>query len=102
MDDLCLDATAGNGLDTLFLAELTKGKGGVHAMDLQQDALTRTCGLLEQHGLKERVVTLSLLSFEDGNGSARKRKRTNQGQSPSTSVIFPRETNPSPPKRRPP
>ena len=40
MDDLCLDATAGNGLDTLFLAQLTKGKGGVHAMDLQQDALT--------------------------------------------------------------
>ena len=57
MNDLCLDATAGNGLDTLFLAELTKGKGGVHAMDLQQDALNRTCGLLEQHGLKERVIT---------------------------------------------
>ncbi len=56
-DDLCLDATAGNGLDTLFLAQLTKGKGGVHAMDLQKDALNATRALLEQHGLKKRVVT---------------------------------------------
>jgi hypothetical protein len=55
--DLCLDATAGNGLDTLFLAQLVKDSGTVHAMDVQKDALSITGSLLERHGLKDRVTT---------------------------------------------
>jgi hypothetical protein len=55
--DLCLDATAGNGFDTLFLAQLVKDNGTVHAMDVQEDALSATGSLLEKHGLVERVTT---------------------------------------------
>ena len=55
--DLCLDATAGNGFDTLFLAQHTEENGTVHALDVQDDALRITERLLEQHGLKDRVTT---------------------------------------------
>lgn len=55
--DLCLDATAGNGFDTLFLAQLVKDSGTVHAMDIQDDALHITESALEQHGLTDRVTT---------------------------------------------
>ena len=55
--DLCLDATAGNGLDTLFLARQVGDDGTVHAMDVQEDALSITGSLLEHHGLKDRVST---------------------------------------------
>ena len=55
--DLCLDATAGNGLDTLFLARQVGDNGSVHAMDVQDDALCITASLLEEHGLKDRVTT---------------------------------------------
>ena len=55
--DLCLDATAGNGFDTLFLARLVGDNGTVHAIDVQDDALRITASLLEQHGLKDRVST---------------------------------------------
>ena len=54
--DLCLDATAGNGLDSLFLAQQTEENGTVHALDVQDDALRITERLLEQHGLKDRVT----------------------------------------------
>ena len=55
--DLCLDATAGNGLDTLFLAQRAGDTGAVHAMDVQKDALRITARLLEQHHVRERVTT---------------------------------------------
>ena len=55
--DLCLDATAGNGLDTLFLAQRAGDAGAVHAMDVQKDALRITERLLEQHHVRERVTT---------------------------------------------
>lgn len=39
---LAIDATAGNGHDTLFLAELVGTTGRVWAVDLQDAAITRT------------------------------------------------------------
>ena len=38
----CLDATCGNGFDTLFMATLLKEKGHVDAYDIQQIALDNT------------------------------------------------------------
>lgn len=55
--DLCLDATAGNGLDTLFLAQHVGSTGTVHALDVQDEALRMTRRLLEQHGVSERMTT---------------------------------------------
>jgi SAM-dependent methyltransferase len=48
--DLALDATCGNGLDTLLLAELTGERGHVWGFDLQPAAIAATRALLEREG----------------------------------------------------
>lgn len=48
--DRVLDATVGNGHDTLFLAELVGTEGTVYGFDLQEEAVSRTSELLEQAG----------------------------------------------------
>ncbi|MFN7844667.1 MAG: class I SAM-dependent methyltransferase [Pirellula sp.] len=50
-----LDATAGNGFDTLFLADLVGPEGNVLAMDLQPTAIACAQQKLSQHGLDSRV-----------------------------------------------
>lgn len=46
-----IDATAGNGHDTCFLARLVGSDGVVFAFDVQSQALQRTRERLSQHGL---------------------------------------------------
>lgn len=53
--DICIDATAGRGKDTLFLAELVGENGHVTALDIQQEAVDSTRALIAEHGLAERV-----------------------------------------------
>lgn len=53
--DIVLDATCGNGQDTLLLAELVGEKGRVFAFDLQETAIQRTRERLAAAGLLERV-----------------------------------------------
>lgn len=53
--DTVVDATAGNGHDTLFLAKLTGHAGKVHSFDIQKEALDNTRALLANHGLGSRV-----------------------------------------------
>ncbi len=53
--DCVIDATAGGGHDTLFLATLVGEAGLVHAFDVQQDALNLTRERLEGAGLLHRV-----------------------------------------------
>ena len=48
--DLCIDATAGKGKDTLFLCQKTGNKGKVLAFDIQKEALIKTRELLTQEG----------------------------------------------------
>ena len=48
--DLCIDATAGNGHDTLFLAGLTKESGKILYFDIQEQALFTTQKLLDSCG----------------------------------------------------
>jgi predicted methyltransferase len=50
--DICVDATAGNGHDTLFLAEQVGQHGKVYAFDIQDMAIERT---------RERLVAQQLL-----------------------------------------
>lgn len=54
-DSFCIDATAGKGNDTLFLAETVGENGHVIAMDIQQQAIDATGILLEKHKLSGRV-----------------------------------------------
>ncbi len=56
--DLCIDATAGRGNDTLHLCRLVGDSGHVIAFDIQQDAVDSTRALLEQHGMASRAEVL--------------------------------------------
>ena len=53
--DRAVDATAGNGNDTLFLAECVGADGKVWAFDVQAAALTATHARLAAAGCAERV-----------------------------------------------
>lgn len=53
--DLAIDATCGNGHDTLLLAELVGPTGRVWAFDVQERAIRLTERKLEQAGLTGRV-----------------------------------------------
>ncbi|MBP1579688.1 MAG: class I SAM-dependent methyltransferase [Oscillospiraceae bacterium] len=53
--DICIDATAGRGNDTLFLAKLVGDSGHVTAFDIQQDAVDSTRRLLEENGMSHRA-----------------------------------------------
>ena len=56
--DILVDATAGNGFDTLFLANMAGPHGRVYAFDIQSIALARTQRRLESAGLSERVILI--------------------------------------------
>jgi predicted methyltransferase len=49
--DMAIDATAGNGHDTHFLAQLTGPGGMVYAFDVQGEAIAATRTLLERWGV---------------------------------------------------
>jgi predicted methyltransferase len=49
--DTAVDATAGNGHDTLFLAQAVGESGRVYAFDVQDEAVESTRGRLMQSGL---------------------------------------------------
>ena len=52
--DSVIDATMGNGNDTLALAQLVGPEGIVYAFDIQEGALERTEQLLSENGLLQR------------------------------------------------
>lgn len=54
--DRVVDATMGNGHDTLFLAEQVGNAGHVYAFDIQEIAVESTRRLLEEHGMAGRVT----------------------------------------------
>lgn len=56
--DICIDATAGRGHDTLHLCTLVGDSGHVTAFDIQQDAVDSTSALLEKNGLSHRADVL--------------------------------------------
>lgn len=47
--DIVVDATMGNGNDTLFLCQKVLPLGKVYAFDIQEDALINTTRLLHEH-----------------------------------------------------
>ncbi|MGN0688351.1 MAG: class I SAM-dependent methyltransferase [Oscillospiraceae bacterium] len=56
--DICIDATAGRGNDTLHLCRLVGDSGHVTAFDIQQDAVDSTRALLMENGLAHRADVL--------------------------------------------
>ena len=74
--DQAIDATAGNGYDTLFLAEQVGSSGKVTAIDIQDCAIRSTREKLESAGLIDRVKLVT-----DGHALAlRKLIATNVGK----------------------
>ena len=70
----CIDATAGGGNDTIFLAKKVGAFGKVLAMDIQQAALDKTATRLKREGLEERVELIldthaRLLSYAQTNSA---------------------------------
>jgi tRNA G37 N-methylase Trm5 len=61
--EIVVDATAGNGHDTLFLANLVGSSGHVFSFDIQDAALQNTKALLEKH--KKSNVTCILDSHSE-------------------------------------
>lgn len=53
--DICIDATAGNGNDTLALCQLVGASGKVIAFDIQEEAIANTKKRLEANGVAERA-----------------------------------------------
>lgn len=53
--DTCVDATMGNGHDTLRMARLVGPDGRVHAFDVQPKALENTRALLLKNGMEARA-----------------------------------------------
>ena len=56
--DVCIDATAGRGNDTLLLCSLVGESGHVAAFDIQQEAVDSTRQLLEENGVAHRAEVL--------------------------------------------
>ena len=46
---ICLDATAGNGWDALFMAQIITSKGKLFCFDIQKEAIQSTKQLLSKH-----------------------------------------------------
>lgn len=53
--DTVIDATAGLGRDTLFLAQLVGAEGKVYAFDVQKNAIQATQNLLKNRGMDKQV-----------------------------------------------
>ena len=56
--DAVVDATCGNGQDTLLLAQLVGPEGQVWGFDLQPKAVEATAALLAQHGVEKQATLL--------------------------------------------
>ncbi|ACA41706.1 class I SAM-dependent methyltransferase [Lysinibacillus sp. fkY74-1] len=57
--DTVVDATAGNGHDTLFLAQLVGDEGQVYAFDVQKKAVDATLHRLLDQSLEHRALVLN-------------------------------------------
>lgn len=57
--DIAVDATAGNGHDTLFLANLVGDDGYVYAFDIQKEAVDATLHRLLDNALEHRAIVLN-------------------------------------------
>ncbi len=55
----CIDATCGRGYDSLFLSKCVGENGRVAAIDIQPDAVSSTCALLEKHNIHNVQVFLN-------------------------------------------
>lgn len=63
--DICIDATAGRGHDTLLLCRLAGPGGEVMAFDIQPEALEATARLLAEHECMAELILDSHANMRD-------------------------------------
>ncbi len=68
--DFCIDATCGNGHDSVYLCELCGKSGKLLAMDIQEDAVVSTKSNLEEHGFSD-IATVVCQSHSDIDNAAK-------------------------------
>lgn len=56
--DIAVDATSGNGHDTVYLASLVGETGHVYAFDVQIEAIEATVNRIKEDGFENRVTVL--------------------------------------------
>ncbi|BDG46093.1 MULTISPECIES: class I SAM-dependent methyltransferase [Parageobacillus] len=54
--DIAVDATVGNGHDTLYLAQRVGESGHVFGFDIQKEAIAATSARLQEHNMLKRVT----------------------------------------------
>lgn len=59
-DDIVIDATCGNGHDSLFLAQLLRKEGKLYAIDIQEQAIQTTHQRLKGHRLEAEFELLHM------------------------------------------
>lgn len=59
---ICVDATLGNGNDSLYLSKLLNEKGHVYAYDIQEQAIINSTTLFNEHQVSN--ITIRLKSHE--------------------------------------
>ena len=65
--DTVIDATVGNGHDTIFLCKLVGEYGKVYGFDIQKEAIEKTKSKLIEHGINNMVDLI-----QDGHENMRK------------------------------
>jgi len=55
--DITIDATCGNGHDTLLLSQLVGNNGTVHSFDIQEQAINNTSNLLKKKSCYKCKIT---------------------------------------------
>jgi len=56
LGDIAIDATMGNGHDTVYLANLVGNEGKVYSFDIQDEAMLATKKRLAEQSLSDRVI----------------------------------------------
>ncbi len=67
LGDCVVDATCGNGKDTLLLAQLIGEEGALIGLDIQEEALARTRALLEEHLSPSQMAKIHLFLQSHAN-----------------------------------
>lgn len=62
--DSVLDATLGNGHDTLLLAQLVGASGKVYGFDVQQEAVDSSQKRMQENGITEEVVSFHCIGHQ--------------------------------------
>ena len=60
---ICVDATLGNGFDSLFLSKLINNNGTIYAYDIQQESINNSTKLFKENNVDNVIMNLKSHEF---------------------------------------